>query len=147
VSENVGPVREEAERLVAAVLARVAMVRAATGHSPAFDPDHAGRIAHAAGDVAVAVTGLLRELARPGRDGMPTGTRLREGFVGLATGLVEAAGVDLHGDPPAPEPRPWQAAADPDTGDVWRMVTRESQTRPDPTHDAERNSGDAHDRG
>jgi hypothetical protein len=147
VNENPGPVREEAERLVAAVLARLAMVRALTGQPPVFDPEHAGRIAHAVGDVAESVTGLLRELGSPGGAGPATGSRLRDGFGALATGLIEAAGVDLHGEPPAPEPRPWQAAPDPDAGDVWRTVTRESQAQADHTHDAERKSGDAHDRG
>jgi hypothetical protein len=144
VSFDVDPVREEAERLVVALFARQALVRAAAGRPSDFDPERAGRIAQAAGDVAVAVTGLLRELTR---GDAPAGAGLRKGFAALATGLVEAAGVDLRGDPPPPEPHPWQATAEPDTGDVWRFVTRESQAQADQTHHAERISGDFHDRG
>jgi len=147
VSEGPGPVREEAERLAATVLTKLDMVRAVTGQPPVFDSDRAARIARAVGDVATAVTGLIRELGRPGWDAPVSGSRLRDGFASLTTGLVEAAGVDLHGDPPAPELHPWQVAADSDTGDVWRIATRQSQSQADHTHDAERNSGDAHDRG
>ena len=148
MSEGPGPVREEAERFATAVLAKLAMVRAVTGQPPVFDPDRAGRIAHAVGDVAVAVTGLIRELGQSGWDTPVSGSRLRDGFVSLTTGLVEAAGVDLHGDPPAPESYPWRVAADfDDAGDVWRIATRQSQSQANHTHDAERNSGDAHDRG
>lgn len=141
---HVDPVREEAERLVVAVLARLALVRAAAGRPLDFDPERADRIARAAGDVATAVTGLLREVTR---DGTPGGTGLRDGFATLATRLVEAAGVDLRGEPPPPEPRPWQATSEPETGDVWRIVTQQSQAHADQTHHAERMTGDAHDRG
>lgn len=125
-----GPVREEAERLVAAVLARLALVRMASGRPSLYDPQRASRIARATGEVAVAVTGLLRELAQPAPDGSAMGTGLRKNFATLATGLVEALGVDLRGEPPPPRPWPWQAGAAADTGDVWRIVTRQGQSRP-----------------
>ncbi len=143
---HVDPVREEAERLVVAVLARLALVRAAVGRPVDFDPERADRIARAAGDVATAVTGLLREFTRDGASG---GTGLRDGFATLATRLVEAAGVELREEPPPPppQPSPWQATSEPDTGDVWRIVTRQSQAHADQTHHAERMTGDAHDRG
>jgi hypothetical protein len=141
----VDPVREEAERLVVAVLARLALARAATGRPLGFDPERADRIARAAGDVATAVTGLLREVTA--RDGTSGGAGVRDGFTTLATRLVEAAGVDLRGAPPPPEPRSWQATSEPDTADVWRTATRQSQAYADQTHHVERTTGDAHDRG
>lgn len=128
---DVGPVREEAERLVAALLARFA----ATGATELLpggyaDPDRAGRLAQAAGDVAVAVTGLLRELSRPSTDGASPAAGLRESFAGFAGGLVEAAGVDLHGAPPPADPPAWRAEpdtrAESDTEDPWRAATRDA---------------------
>ncbi|MGH3662000.1 MAG: hypothetical protein ACRDTQ_09115, partial [Micromonosporaceae bacterium] len=61
-----GLVREEAERLAVAVLARLSAAQASdvVSRATGWDPDHARRVTAAAGDVAVAVTGLLRELSR-----------------------------------------------------------------------------------
>ena len=144
-----GTVREEAERLVAAVLARFAATRAATGNAetPEYDPERAGRLAHAVGDVAVAVTGLLRELARaPETDEARQGLRLREGFALLAGQVIEAAGVDLHADPERADGKPWNAPEGPDQSatepgervsahtedDPWRAATRASQPEQEP---------------
>ena len=115
MTEEVGPVRDEAERLVAALLTRSPSAGAGSG----LDAERAQRLATAAGDVAVAVTGLLRELARPA-DGTPgTGLRLRETFAGFAGGLIEAAGVDLHAAPTPADPPAWRTEEDP-----WRVATR-----------------------
>ncbi|MGH3713080.1 MAG: hypothetical protein ACRDT4_06400 [Micromonosporaceae bacterium] len=134
MTEEVGPVREEAERLVAVLLARFGAV----GGDAYADPDRAGRLAQAAGDVAVAVTGLLRELSRPSGDGVHPAAGLRESFAGFAGGLIEAAGVDLHGDPPPADPPPWRAGTEAE--DPWRAATRDAAARDaaarDAAHDA-----------
>ncbi|MGH3729706.1 MAG: hypothetical protein ACRDTU_13295 [Micromonosporaceae bacterium] len=116
-----GSVRHEAERLVAEVLTRLGAAGAAGGLQPAYDPQRAQRVAQAAGDVAVAVTGLLRELSRPGPDGTDGVAGLRGDFVRFAGGLIEAAGVDLHAAPQAPQRQPRQDDAE---GDPWRSATR-----------------------
>jgi hypothetical protein len=132
VTDEVGPVRDEAERLVAALLARFVSARAASGLDPdtTYDPQQAQRVAKAVGDVAVAVTGLLRELSRPGVDGAPTGVGLglRETFAGFAGGLIEAAGVDLHAAPTPADPPAWRT----DEEDPWRAATRASHETPTP---------------
>lgn len=121
-----GPVREEAERLAAAVLARLAA--AGVGPDVEQDPARGGRIAHAAGDVAVAVTGLLRELARAPESGEPReGLNLRESFALFASQVVESAGVDLHAPPARDDDQPWQAPGVED--DPWRAATRASQRK------------------
>ncbi|MGH3661849.1 MAG: hypothetical protein ACRDTQ_08315, partial [Micromonosporaceae bacterium] len=81
------------------------VVSRATG----WDPDHARRVTAAAGDVAVAVTGLLRELSRTPASDAATGT-LREGFAEFASHLARAAGVDLHADPEPASADPWRLA-------------------------------------
>ncbi len=122
MTDEVGPVRDEAERLVAALLARFVSARAGAGLDPdaAYDPERAQRVAKAAGDVAVAIAGLLRELARPAADGTPAGLGLRETFAGFASGLIEAAGVDLHAPPTPAEPPAWRTQEE----DPWRAATR-----------------------
>lgn len=149
-----GTVREEAERLVAAVLARFAATRAATGNAETaeYDPERASRLAHAVGDVAVAVTGLLRELARtPEGESARQGLNLREGFALLAGQVVEAAGIDLHADPERADGKPWTPPEDSDRPgahpgaappgervsahteeDPWRAATRASQPEQEP---------------
>ncbi|MGH3736581.1 MAG: hypothetical protein ACRDT6_13340 [Micromonosporaceae bacterium] len=130
MSGDVGPVRDEAERLVAALFARFAAAGGTELLGGAYaDDERAGRLARAAGDVAVAVTGLLRELSRPGTDGESPAAGLRESFAGFAGGLVQAAGVDLHGDPPPADPPPWRRAPDAEPEDPWRAATRDAYTR------------------
>ena len=130
MSREAGSIRDEAERLVLAVLARVAGGDA-DFTAAAYDAERVQRLARAVGDTAVAVSGLLQELSRWHDSSRPIAASLRSAFLGLASGFLDAVGVDPRtvpppagkGDTDAPDAASSRRSTEPE--DPWRAATRD----------------------